>query len=75
VNNHIDIIEIQETKMKEFSDRILHKLSLSINFWLFKYALGNSGGLLLGVNDSLFDILNKWILEYSITVCVQDKGD
>jgi hypothetical protein len=68
VEHKIEIVGLQEIKMETFSDRVLNKLSSKITFWLSKPSQGNSGGILVGVNDSLFTIINHWILDYSITV-------
>jgi exonuclease III len=54
----IDIVGLQKTNIEVFSDRILNKLSNKIMFWLSKSSQGNSGGILLGVNDSLYIIIN-----------------
>lgn len=57
--NKIDILGIQETKKDSFTSRILNALSPSITFWLFKSSVGSSGGILLGINESKFEILDS----------------
>jgi hypothetical protein len=69
----VGIVGIQETKMESFSERILNKLSTTIYFWIVKPSQGNYGGILTSINDSLFQIIDQWILQYSITVCLKKK--
>ena len=66
--NHIDIVGIQETKKEHFHSRTLNALSHIISHWIYKPSQGSAGGILLGINDTKFWILNTWILNYSITV-------
>jgi hypothetical protein len=61
--------------MKSFFDRTLNKISTTINFWIIKPSIGNSGGILVGANESLFHIINQWVLNFSVTVCLQNKND
>lgn len=71
--NNIDIIGVQETKKENFLPRTLKSLSTSITHWTMKQSQGASGGLLLGVNESKFWILNTWIMDFSITVHIKNK--
>lgn len=73
--NNIDIVGIQETKKESFTTRTLTTLSHSITHWITKCATGASGGLLLGLDDSKFSILDSWIMEFSITVHIKNKFD
>jgi hypothetical protein len=54
--------------MKEIKERSLLALNSSITHWITKSSEGNSDGLLVGINISLFSILNTWTLDYSIYV-------
>jgi exonuclease III len=70
-----DLIDIQETKIESVSERILTKLSSTITCWVIKPSQGNSGGILVGINDSLYQVLDQWILDYSITICLKNKAN
>jgi exonuclease III len=56
-SNNIDIVEIQETKMEKINECSLLAISYSITHWITKSSEGNFGGLLVGINISLFSIL------------------
>ena len=71
----IDIVGIQETKKDSFSSRILRNLSPHINSWLYKSSIGSSGGILLGYNDTKFDLIASWINDFSITVHLKNKSE
>lgn len=73
--NKIDIVGIQETKKDSFSSRILKALSPSITFWLYKSSIGSSGGILLGINESKFEILDSWINDFSISVHIKNNNN
>jgi hypothetical protein len=75
VQHQIDIVGFQETKKEYFSERILHKLSSKISFWIFLPSAGNSGGLLLGINESIFHVIDSWVSKYSITIYLKNKND
>jgi exonuclease III len=68
VDNKIDILGIQETKLESLPDRTLNFVSSSLTAWFFKPSVGNSGGIMIGINDDLFIILNTIILDFSITI-------
>ncbi|KAI5022185.1 hypothetical protein ZWY2020_058915 [Hordeum vulgare] len=58
-DEHIDIVAVEETVRMYFSLQELENLSshLFAWYWLpFSGTAGNSGGILLGVKDSTFDI-------------------
>lgn len=74
-SHHIDIVAIQETKKESFPTRQLNSLSSNINFWLYKSSVGSSRGILVGINDSKFTIVDSWIKEFSITVLLSNKYD
>jgi exonuclease III len=69
--NQIDILGLQETKMENFTDRILNNLASNITKWIVKKSIGNSGGILVGINISLFSILDVWELDFTITVLLK----
>ena len=76
LNTHkIDIVAIQETKKENFPIRQLNTFSNNINFWIYKSSIGSSGGILVGVNDSKFSIIDSWIKEFSVTVLLSNKSE
>jgi exonuclease III len=53
----IDIICLQETIKSEFTDQELRSIEPGETFhWNWVPAVGHSGGLLLGVKDSIFEV-------------------
>jgi hypothetical protein len=74
-SNNTDIVGIQETKIEEIKERSLLAISSSITHWITKSSESNSERLLVGINISLFSILQTWILDYSIYVLLQNKYD
>ena len=71
----IDILGIQETKKESFSSRILKNLSPHITSWLYKSSVGSSGGILVGFNESKFELLDSWINDFSVTVHLRNKTE
>jgi hypothetical protein len=55
-------VGIQDTKKKGFSIRILHALSTSINTRFQLKARGASGGILVSIKDSKFEVLYHWMV-------------
>ena len=74
-NHHIDIVGLQETKKETIQPRLLNSLSSNITHWTPKPSQGASGGILLGLNDSQFFILNTWIMDFTITVHLKNKSE
>jgi hypothetical protein len=71
--HNIDIISLQETKKEEFKNRTLKKLSINITKWLVLPSQGRSGGILLGINKGKLEILDSWILSFSISIMLKNK--
>lgn len=69
---------LQEIKMTEINDRILSNLSTRIDKWFVKPAVGvvgNSGGILVGVNTSMFTVIDTWVMDFSISILIENKND
>jgi hypothetical protein len=64
LNHHIDIVSIQETKKQEFKETTLSNISYKITHWFILPAIGRSGGILVGVNDTFFEIIDCKILAF-----------
>lgn len=71
----IDILIVQETKKESFTTRQFNSLSPNINHWIFKCSQGSSGGILLGLDDSKFLVLDTWIKDFSVSVLLSNKTD
>ena len=71
----IDLVGVQETKLEVYPNRFFQNLSVRINTWLFKPSVGSSGGILLGVNDDKYQVLNHWIKDFSISVLLKNRFD
>lgn len=56
---NIDIVFIQETKVENFSQRGLRKISSRIDIWHWLPANGRSGGILFGGDSNKIKIL-RW---------------
>jgi hypothetical protein len=55
--------------------KTLKALSKTINDWIILPSEGKSGGILVGYNKDKFELLNKWILNFSITLLIRNKTD
>ena len=75
IHNKIDIVGIQETKLEVYPSRFFSNISTKINNWHYKPSVGSSGGILLGVNDDIFEVQSIWIKEFSISVLLKNKTD
>jgi exonuclease III len=54
--NRLDFVVIQETKKETISNSFLESVSKNFS-WNYKLAKGTAGGILVGMNNSGFDIL------------------
>lgn len=48
-------------------------MSAIITNWFILPSTRISGGILLGINDDKIEILNSWILTFSITILIKNK--
>jgi Endonuclease/Exonuclease/phosphatase family len=74
-DNNIDIIGLQETKMESIPDHILFNISCNITEWFVKSSVGNSYDILVGINNSLFSILNVWVIDFLISILLTNKNN
>jgi hypothetical protein len=61
--------------MESILDRILSSLSNTITEWFIKPSVGNSGGILVSINSSIFSILNVWIFDFLVSILLNTKVD
>jgi hypothetical protein len=70
----LDYIGFEETKKESFSNSSLRSLLGNINFsWNHLPVIGSAGGILVGVNCDLFDIIAQEIKNFSISVVFKNK--
>ncbi|XP_071683742.1 uncharacterized protein [Lolium perenne] len=73
----IDLVCLQETIKQDFTDQELRSLEVGDKFfWCWLPANGHSGGMLLGLRDSIFDVgrisLGQFFISASI-MCIADN--
>jgi hypothetical protein len=61
--------------MELITKRILNNFDSHITKWIVKQYISNSDGILVGINTSLFSILNVWEFEFTITILLKNKID
>lgn len=72
--NQLVFVRVQETKKKDFKDDWLNSLTGNDRFvWNWVPSEGQSGGLLLGVNDSFFEVGDCDKGDYHIRMVVYDR--
>jgi exonuclease III len=74
--SHASIIAFQETKKESFSASYLDSISASRNFvWNSLPAKGTAGGILVGVDSDLFEIIAWDIKDFSVSCILKNKVD
>jgi hypothetical protein len=61
--------------MESIPDHILSSLSHTITDWFIKPSVGNFYGILVGINSSIFSILNVWVMDFSVSILLNNKID
>jgi hypothetical protein len=70
----LDYIGFQETKKQQFSNSYLKCVLGNRNFaWNHLPAVGSAGGILVGLNLDLFDIISWDVRSFSVSVIVRNK--
>jgi hypothetical protein len=71
---NLDYIGFQETKKEEFTNSFLKNLLGNRNFvWNFLPAVGTSGGILVGINADLLEVLAWEIKTFSVSAVVKKR--
>jgi exonuclease III len=71
----VDFFGLQETKRKKFDQNLFEALNPQRNFfWISSPPRGRSGGLLVGINSDIFDIINQDIREFMIICSIHHKS-
>lgn len=73
-DNHVSFLGIMETKKKDLSSGLLKNLVDNIPFsWCQLEPKGSAGGILVGANADMFNMVVKDILKFSISVMLTCK--
>jgi hypothetical protein len=71
----VDFIGLQETKIKEFDQRWFEALNpQKKSIWISSPPRGRSGGLLVGFNSDIFDVIRQDISEFMINCLIHHKS-
>jgi hypothetical protein len=71
----VDYIGFQETKQEKFSKSFLKTILGNRNFdWNFRPAAGSAGGILVGVNSDIFEVISWDIKVFSVSTVVRVKS-
>lgn len=71
-----NIIGLSETKKSDFTVQSLESFTTYDNFaWNWLPAIGTAGGILVGVNTDLFEVISWDIKTYYVLVSVKNKLD
>lgn len=57
MDHHINLISLQETKKESISNRMLNNLGSHLFAWFVLPSIGNSGGILVGINEDFLKYL------------------
>jgi hypothetical protein len=69
ITSSVGFIGIQETIMQEYPEAILNSLRGNLDFnWTSIPSRGRSGGILVGVNETTFQVLEKETRIYCVRV-------
>jgi hypothetical protein len=71
----VDYIGFQKTKKEKFSRSFLKTILGNRNFeWNFSHAVGSAGGILVGVNSDVFEIISWDNKSFSVSTVVRVKS-
>jgi hypothetical protein len=71
---NLDYIGFRETKNEEFTNSFLKQLLGNRNFiWNHLPAVGTAGGILVGVNNDLLEVIAWKIKSFSVSVVVENR--
>jgi hypothetical protein len=72
---HLDYIGFHETKKDHFSNSFLKNVLGNRNFtWNHLPAIGTDGGIFVGVNCDLFEIVSWEIKQFSVIIVIKTKS-
>lgn len=68
-------LRFKKRKKSEFKERLLTALSRTITKWVHLPAFGTAGGILVGINENKFTVLNEYLREFSVSIHLKNKLD
>lgn len=72
--NNLDFLGLQETMKNEFSQIELARLGGGGSFsWKWSPSKGRSGGILVGIRDSVFDVIEQQNGDYFVILLLADR--
>lgn len=75
-NNHVDFVGFFETKRENIDDGLLNMMSNNKDFtWHVLPADNTAGGILVGLNNDLFEVICFSDKKYCVVVTVKNKSD
>lgn len=75
IDNHIDLIAIQETKKESFTKRCLSSISSNFDVWFWVPSSGRSGGILFGADSSQIKVSHHSLHRFCLNVILECKND
>jgi mannosylglycoprotein endo-beta-mannosidase len=73
-DHHVDFVGIMETKKNSITDGLLRSLTWNVPFnWFHLEAKGTAGGILVGSNSDLFNMIVGDVLNFSISTLLTCK--
>ena len=73
---HVDFVGLQETIKKNYSDKFFRQIDPGKAFsWHWLPAFGTAGGILIGVKDSLMEIIGCQNFKSCFTVVIRNLVD
>jgi hypothetical protein len=77
INDHnLDFVAISETGRRDFSQRLLNRLSDGVDFeWTSQPPLGHSGGIPLGVRTDTMEVIARSGGDYHIKLHIHNRAD
>jgi hypothetical protein len=77
INDHnLDFVAISETGRRDFSQRLLDRLSSGVDFeWTSQPPRSRSGGILLGVRSDTMEVIARSGGDYHIKLHICNRAD
>jgi hypothetical protein len=75
-DHNLDFIAISETGRRDYSQRLLDRLSRGVDFeWTSQPPRGRSGGILLGVRSDTMEVLARSTGDYHIKLHIRNRAN
>jgi hypothetical protein len=75
-DHNLDFVAISETGRRDYSQRLLDRLSGGVDFeWTSQPPRGRSGGIMLGVRLDTMEVLARSTGDYHIKLHIRNRAD